>query len=171
MSGSDLGGRSSEENVATQKLQGEVHGAFGGQTELHQKQPPGPTHVPKDEPTAHLTEGSVPKEAQDINDEVEGEYKTRIQEAQWRLEHLSSTYSKIGLEGTTHAVKSEVQEKAQDVKGRRETSDVKGLRIKVDRMSLKDHQEGPEGTMNLTESTTIGCESESKLIFSCKYQN
>jgi len=160
MSGPDLGGRSSEENTVTQKPQGEVPDAFGGQPEVHQKQPPRPTHVPKDEPTAHLT---VQNEAQDINDEVEGEYKTRIQEAQRRLEHLSLTDSKVGLEGTTHSVKSEAREKAQDVKGRRETSDVKGVQTEVERMSFKDLQEGPEGTMNLAESLTI--HSESKLIF------
>ena len=192
MSGPNLGGRSSEENVVTQQPQGEVHGAFGGQTEIHQKQSPGPTHVPKDESTAHLSEGSVQKEAEDIKDKVEEEYKTRIQEAQRKLEHLSFTESKVGLEGTTHAIKSEVREKAQNVKGRRERLHVKGVQTEEERMSFKDIQKGPEG-MYLTESSTskevhdikyqqgkelkitvplmVDCEGESKLIFFCKYQN
>ena len=188
MSGPDLGGRSSEENVVTQQPQGEVHGAFGGQTEIHQKQSPGPTHVPKDESTAHLSEESVQNKAQDIKDKVQEEYKTRIQEAQRRLEHLSFTDSKAGLEGTTHAIKSEVREKAQNVKGRRESLHVKGVQTEEERMSFKDIQEDPEGIMYLTESSTgkevhdikyqqgeelkigvsstMGCERGSKLIFS-----
>jgi len=196
----DLRGRSSVKNVVTQEPQGEVHGAFVGQTELHQKQAPGTTEVPKDETTAHLSEGPVQEEAQDINDKVEEENETRIQEARKTLEHLSLTRIKAGLEGTTHTIKSEVQEKAQDVKGRRRTSDVRGVQTRVERMGFKDIQEGPEGIMYLTESSTseeahdikyqqeeelqrgvkptlestLPSEGESKLkcfFFPCKYQN
>lgn len=152
----DLRGRSSEKNVVTQEPQGEVHGAFVGQTELHQKQAPGTTEVPKDETTAHLLAGPVQEEAQDINDKVEEEHKTRIQEAQRRLKHLSLTGIKAGLEGTTPAIKMDVREKAQDVKGRRQTSDVRGVQTRGERMGFKDIQEGKEGIMYLTESSTSG---------------
>lgn len=196
----DLRGRSSEKNVVTQEPQGEVHGAFVGQTELHQKQAPGTTEVPKDETTAHLSEGPVQEEAQDITDKVEEEIETRIQEARKTLEDLSLTRIKAWLEGTTHTIKSEVREKAQDVKGRRQTSDVKDINIRVEPISCKDIQEGPKGIMYLKKSLTseeaqdikyqqeeefqrgvkptlesaMAFASESKLkcfFFSCKYQN
>ena len=113
MSGPDVQGSSSEENVVTHESQREVRGAFIGQTELQQRQTSGPTQVSEDEATVNLSEVSGQEEAQDINAKVEKEHKD-IQEAQERLELFSITDNKSGLEGTTHTIQSEVREKAQE---------------------------------------------------------
>lgn len=104
--------RSSKENVVLQEPLEELHRAFVGQTELRQKQASGLTHVPKDETAADLSQGLVQEETRDIDDELEEEHKTPIQEAQKGLEHLSLTGIETGLEGTTHTMKMESREEA-----------------------------------------------------------
>lgn len=141
--------RSTEKNVVWQELLEEVHRAFVGQTELRQKQGSGLTHVLKDETAANLSQGLIQEEARDIDDEVEEEHKTPIQEAQKGLEHLSLTGIKTGLEGTTHTMKMESRAEAYTGLGG---------------MSLKGIQEGPEGITHLTE------QSESKEVHDIKYQ-
>ena len=93
----------------------EVHRAFVGQTELRQEQASGLTHVPKDGTAVHLSQRPVQEEARDIDDKVEKEHKTLIQEAQKGLEHLSLTGIKAGLEGTTHTMKIDGREEAKDI--------------------------------------------------------
>lgn len=146
-----------------QESLGEVHRAFVGQTELHQEQAPGPTHVPKDETTALLSEGPVQEEARDMDDKVEKEHKTLIQEAQKGLEHLSLTGIKAGLEGTTHTMKIDGREEAKDIT-RQLQSMSREDHTGVERMSLKGIQEGPEGITHLTEH------SEFKEVHDIKYQ-
>ena len=168
MSGPDLRRRPSEENLVSQEPQGEVQGAFEGQTELHQEQASGPTQVSKDETTAHLSEGPVLEEAQDINNKVEEEHKTIVQEAQkGSLEHLNLTDIKAGLEGATHTIISEFREEAQDAKGQlvpELKTMTQEIQTGVERMNLKSTQEGPEGITHLTEH------SESKEGHDIKYQ-
>lgn len=154
MSGPDVQGSSSEENVVTQESQREVRGAFIGQTELQQRQTSGPTQVPEDKATVDLSEVSGQDEAQDINAKVEKERKD-IQEAQERLELFSITDNKSGLEGTTHTIQSEVREKPQEDRLVPEhKTKFQGDQTGVERMSLKDIQEGPEGIAHSTESST-----------------
>ena len=142
---------------------GEVHRAFVGQTELHQEQAPGPTHIPKGETTAHLSQGPVQEEARDIDDKMEEEHTTLIQEAQKGLGHLSLTGIKAGLEGTTHTKKIEGREKAKDITCQLQTVTQEAY-TGVERMSLKDIQEGSERITHLTDR------SEGKEVHDIKYQ-
>ena len=137
ISGPDFPRRSSEENVVLQEPLGEVHRAFGGQTELRQEQASSPTHVPKDETTAHLSQGPVQEDAQDIDEKVEEEHKTLIQGAQEGLEHLSLAGIKAGPEGTTHTMKIEGREEAKDITPQLQTVT---QHIGVKRMSSTDFQ-------------------------------
>ena len=190
ISGPDLRRRSSEDNVVLQEPPGEVHRSLEGQTELHQEQASGPTYVPKDETTAHLSKGSVQEEARDTDDEVEEEHKPLIQEAQKGLEHLSLTGVKAGLGGTTHTMKTEVREEAKKITRQSQTM-VQEVHTGVERMSLKGTQEGSDGTTHLTENSEskdvdaikyqqekelplriqVHCASKLKCFLFCKYQN
>jgi len=153
MSGPDVQGSSSEENVVTHESQREVRSAFKGQTELQQRQTSGPTQVSEDEATVNLSEVSGQEEAQDINAKVEKEHKD-IQEAQERLELFSITDNKSGLEGTTHTIQSEVREKAQEGQLVPEhKTKFQGDQTGVERILLK-LQEGREGIAHTTESST-----------------
>lgn len=165
MSGPNIRGSSSEENVVTQESQREVRGAFIGQTELQQNQTPGPTQVQEDETAVHLSEVSGQEEAQDVNAKVEEEHKGIIQEAYERLELLSITGNKSGLEDKTHTIQSEVREETQEGQLVPEHKTIfQGDQTGVERMSFEDIQEGPEGIAHSTESST------SKETHDIKYQ-
>ena len=193
ISGSDLRRKSSEENVVLQDPLGEVKRALVGQTELHKEQASGPTQVPRDETTAHLSEGAVQEEARDVNSKVEEEHETIIQEAQKGLEHLSLMRIKKGLEETTHTMKTEVREEAE---AKEITCQLQAMTQEVhtgvvEGVRLKGIKEGPEGITHLTEHSErrefleiksrqekelplriqVGCESKLKCFLFCKYQN